>query len=98
MLGKFHRLFSEPLPVRLLHSVIDEKSGSIKVSWKPDRYSTQDGYSLSYHEVESSIGDSNTISTNLTDITLEALLPGRNYSIAVQAVSKEQESLEEVRF
>lgn len=46
--------------------------------------------------MESSIGDSNTISINQTDITLEALLPGRNYSITVQAVSKSQESSEEV--
>lgn len=51
---------------------------------------------MSYHEVESSIGDSNTISLNQTNITLEALLPGRNYSITVQAVAKNQESAEEV--
>lgn len=51
---------------------------------------------MSYHEVESSIGDSNAIMTNQSDITLETLLPGRNYSITVQAVSKDQKSSEEV--
>lgn len=86
----------EPLPVNQLRSVVDERSGTIRIFWKPDQSSTQVGYSVSYHEVESSIGDSNTISTNQTDISLEALLPGRNYSITVQAVSKDQESTEKV--
>lgn len=40
-------------------------------------------------------GDSNTVTTNQTKIELETLLPGRNYSIAVQAVSKDIQSKEE---
>lgn len=56
----------------------------------------QESYLISYHEVESSIGDSNTIPTNKTKIVLEALLPGRNYSITVQAVSRDQYSVENV--
>lgn len=37
-------------------------------------------------------GDSNTITTNKTTIELEALLPGRNYTLSVQAVSKDAHS------
>lgn len=53
---------------------------------------------MSYHEVESSAGDSNTVTRNKTKITLDTLLPGRNYSIAVQAVSKKVESNESYLF
>lgn len=50
---------------------------------------------VSYHEVESSTGDSNNVKTNnQTELTLDTLLPGRNYSIIVQALSKDMESNE----
>nr|CAH7752185.1 unnamed protein product [Callosobruchus chinensis] len=86
----------KPLPVLNLRSSTDEKSGVITISWQPDPNSTQDSYSVSYHEVESTIGDSNTITTNKTEISLEALLPGRKYAITVQALSKDQQSVEKV--
>lgn len=40
-------------------------------------------------------GDSNVVSTNQSKIELETLLPGRNYSITVQAVSKDVQSKEQ---
>lgn len=86
----------EPLGVDNLSSEYDDESGSISISWSPNPTSVQESYLVSYHEVESSIGDSNTIPTNKTKIILEALLPGRNYSITVQAASKDQLSVENV--
>ncbi|XP_018572478.1 tyrosine-protein phosphatase 10D [Anoplophora glabripennis] len=84
----------KPLGVENLVSEYDESSGAISISWTPNPTSTQESYLVSYHEVESTIGDSNTIPTNKSKITLEALLPGRNYSVTVQAVSKDQLSVE----
>ncbi|VEN46401.1 unnamed protein product [Callosobruchus maculatus] len=86
----------KPLPVLNLRSSTDEKTGIITISWQPDPNSTQDSYEVSYHEVESTIGDSNTVTTNKTEISLEALLPGRKYAITVQALSKDQQSVEKV--
>lgn len=82
----------EPLPVLNMRPETDEKNSIINISWTPNPESTQEGYKVSYHEVESAAGDSSTISTNKTKITLDTLLPGRNYSISVQAVSKDMES------
>ncbi|KAH1027883.1 hypothetical protein HUJ05_001314 [Dendroctonus ponderosae] len=85
----------EPLPVSHLHSVLDEHTGTITISWKPSPDSTQDSFLVSYHEVESTTGDSNVVATNQSKIELETLLPGRNYSITVQAVSKDVQSKEQ---
>lgn len=82
---------SEPLPVSNLEASEDD-SGTMFLSWLPNPESTQNSYSISYHEVESVTGDSNTITTNKTTIELEALLPGRNYTLSVQAVSKDAHS------
>ncbi|CAK9833787.1 Tyrosine-protein phosphatase 10D [Anthophora retusa] len=71
----------------------------VEVSWHPENSSTQDSYKLQYHEVETTIGgDSNTLTTDKTKVTLEALLPGRNYSIIVQAISSKVESNETVLY
>ncbi|XP_071631195.1 tyrosine-protein phosphatase 10D isoform X5 [Temnothorax longispinosus] len=89
----------KPLPVHDLRAVIDEKTGMVEVSWSPENSSTQDSYKLQYHEVETSIGgDSNTLTTDKTKVTLEALLPGRNYSIIIQAISNKVESNETVLY
>ncbi|CAK9816464.1 Tyrosine-protein phosphatase 10D [Anthophora quadrimaculata] len=89
----------KPLPVRDLRAVIDERTGMVEVSWHPENSSTQDSYKLQYHEVETTIGgDSNTLTTDKTKVTLEALLPGRNYSIIVQAISSKVESNETVLY
>lgn len=86
--------FIEPLPVSDLHAKTDDKNGVIEISWSANPESFQEGYIISYHEVESSTGDSNTVMSNKTKVTLDTLLPGRNYSISVQAVSKKVESNE----
>ncbi|XP_067210894.1 tyrosine-protein phosphatase 10D isoform X2 [Linepithema humile] len=89
----------KPLPVQDLRAVIDEKTGMVEISWNPENSSTQDSYKLQYHEVETTIGgDSNTLATDKTRVTLEALLPGRNYSIIVQAISNKIESNETVLY
>lgn len=83
----------KPLPVKDLAAEVDEKSGMVEVYWNPENSSTQDSYRLQYHEVETTIGgDSNVLITDKTKVTLEALLPGRNYSIIVQAISNNVES------
>ncbi|KAF7405885.1 hypothetical protein HZH68_005254 [Vespula germanica] len=89
----------KPLPVRDLRADVDEKTGMVEVSWNPENSSTQDSYKLQYHEVETTIGgDSNTLTTDKTRVTLEALLPGRNYSIIIQAISSKVESNETVLY
>ncbi|CAH1184607.1 unnamed protein product [Phyllotreta striolata] len=85
----------KPLAVKHVRTKTDEKSGTVTIFWYPDPASTQDGYVVSYHEAESITGDSNTVASNQSEIVLEALLPGRNYSVTVQAVSKDQQSVEE---
>ncbi|XP_076252451.1 protein tyrosine phosphatase 10D isoform X4 [Rhynchophorus ferrugineus] len=85
----------KPLPVSGLRSVLNDNTGTISISWQPHPNSTQDSFLVSYHEVESTIGDSNTLTTNETTIELESLFPGRNYSVTVQALSKEMNSKEE---
>ncbi|XP_043491071.1 tyrosine-protein phosphatase 10D isoform X2 [Polistes fuscatus] len=89
----------KPLPVRDLRAEVDERTGMVEVSWNPENSSTQDSYKLQYHEVETTIGgDSNTLTTDKTRVTLEALLPGRNYSIIVQAISSKVESNETILY
>jgi hypothetical protein len=52
-------------------------------------------YQVSYHEVESFNGDSNSLFVEKAGpLLLESLLPGRNYSISVQAVSNGVDSNE----
>lgn len=63
--------FLEPLPVRDLRAVIDEKTSMVEVSWSPENSSTQDSYKLQYHEVETTIGgDSNTLTTDKTKVNI----------------------------
>lgn len=88
-----HLFILEPLPVIDPRAESDEDlSGVVNIAWTANADSYQDGYLISYHEVESSTGDSNTVTTNKTKVALDTLLPGRNYSIAIQAVSKKVES------
>ncbi|CAH0561415.1 unnamed protein product [Brassicogethes aeneus] len=84
----------KPLPVMNLHILDDTNSGVKYISWEPNPESTQDSYLVSYHEVETVSGDSNTINTTTTKIELETLLPGRNYTVSVQAVSRDMQSVE----
>ncbi|XP_053697410.1 tyrosine-protein phosphatase 10D isoform X2 [Sabethes cyaneus] len=87
-----------PLPVKNLYSFTDSKTGVVTISWAPDEASTQDEYRVSYHELETNNGDASTMNTDKTSFALESLLPGRNYSVTVQAISKKMESNETVIF
>ena len=51
---------------------------------------------ISYHEVETYNGDSNSVlvDKDQTSLSLESLLPGRNYSVTVQATSNGLDSNE----
>uniref|UniRef100_A0A8D8Q8Q7 protein-tyrosine-phosphatase n=1 Tax=Cacopsylla melanoneura TaxID=428564 RepID=A0A8D8Q8Q7_9HEMI len=82
----------KPLPVLDLNAVIDDKTGDLSISWKPDNTSYQDMYKISYVEIETLNGDSNQMFVDKTEYVLESLLPGRKYSINVQAVSNSMES------
>lgn len=85
----------KPLPVQDLQAVMDEKTGFVKLDWHPDNSSLQEGYKVSYHEVESFSGDNNSLFVEKAGtLVLESLLSGRNYSISVQAVSNGMESNE----
>lgn len=88
----------KPLPVRNLRSYTNNKTGLVTISWEPDESSYEEEYKISYHEVEAFNGDSSTmnIRANQTTYILESLLPGRNYSLTVQSISKHMESNESI--
>lgn len=67
-----------------LRTSTNDRTGIISISWSAQNSSKQDNFKISYHEVETYNGDSNTILSNNTSVMLESLLPGRNYSITVQ--------------
>ncbi|XP_063616070.1 tyrosine-protein phosphatase 10D-like [Cydia splendana] len=87
----------KPLPVQDLQWRYQNETdgGGILVWWTPAEGSTQDEYKVSYHEAHGS-GDSSTQTTPATNITLDTaqLLPGRNYTVAVTAVSRGVDSAE----
>ncbi|BET01485.1 protein-tyrosine phosphatase 10d [Nesidiocoris tenuis] len=80
----------QPLPVLDLRAV--QENSIVTLSWKPNNGSIQDQYKISYTEVGVLNGDTNTALSDVTTHVLESLLPGRNYSISVQAVSNSVES------
>ncbi|XP_017061730.1 tyrosine-protein phosphatase 10D isoform X2 [Drosophila ficusphila] len=85
-----------PRPVRSLGGFLDDRSNALHVSWEPAETGRQDAYRISYHEQTNAsevpapfpVATESQITTNLTEYTLDALLPGRRYLIAVQALSK----------
>lgn len=86
-------LIIKPLPVHSLEAFPNSRTGEINLMWQPNATSTQDEYQISYHESsEPYADDSNSIVTNQTAYHLVNLLPGRNYSITVQATSAKIES------
>ncbi|XP_046673294.1 tyrosine-protein phosphatase 10D isoform X3 [Homalodisca vitripennis] len=84
----------KPLPVVNLRASVNDATGAVILSWQPDNSSFQEEYKVSYSEVEILNGDSNSATTTSTKYDLDTLLPGRNYSITVQAVSSGMESNE----
>ncbi|CAB3367061.1 Hypothetical predicted protein [Cloeon dipterum] len=83
-----------PLSVIHLSSSTDEDTGDVIIKWTPNPASHQDSYKLSYHEVDTNNGDRDTNNMIVLDTSsrLESLLPGRNYSITVHAISNQVES------
>ncbi|XP_049865569.1 tyrosine-protein phosphatase 10D isoform X2 [Pectinophora gossypiella] len=93
----------KPLPVRGLNRSYvrggagegdGAAGGVVFVFWMPADGSTQDEYKVSYHEAGPSRDDSNTLTIAATNVTLESLLPGRNYTVTVASVSRGVESNE----
>ncbi|XP_041973305.1 tyrosine-protein phosphatase 10D isoform X2 [Aricia agestis] len=78
-----------PLPVRELRAVAAEPPRrALQLRWAPAEGSTQDEYRVSYHEADGARDDSSSLIVAAPDVTLDALLPGRNYTITVSAVSR----------
>ncbi|CAH0628548.1 unnamed protein product [Chrysodeixis includens] len=87
----------KPLPVRELSwRYADGADNGVVVWWAPADGSTQDEYKVSYHEAGPSRDDSNTLMTSDVSVPLKTLLPGRNYTVTVSAVSRGVESNESV--
>ncbi|CAG0893051.1 unnamed protein product [Darwinula stevensoni] len=89
---------TRPLPVANLEAQQDHETGSIVILWKTDPISVQDSFKVTWQEVGSFNGDSGSDIVTDTSFSLEKLLRGRNYSIAVQAISNGMESEERVIF
>ncbi|KMZ08219.1 tyrosine-protein phosphatase 10D isoform X2 [Drosophila simulans] len=85
-----------PRPVRSLGGFLDDRSNALHISWEPAETGRQDSYRISYHEQTNAsevpapfpVAAESQITTNLTEYTLDSLLAGRRYLIAVQALSK----------
>ncbi|KAH8315066.1 hypothetical protein KR059_006004, partial [Drosophila kikkawai] len=86
-----------PRPVRSLGGFLDDHSNVLHISWEPAETGRQDAYRISYHE-QTNVSEvpptfpaasETQIRTNLTEYTLDSLLPGRRYLIGVQALSME---------
>ncbi|XP_054716929.1 tyrosine-protein phosphatase 10D-like [Uloborus diversus] len=78
---------TRPLPVRIVSSS-SENVGEIFLKWEPSRNSTQDSYRVKYSDMEAFNSGGSLLVVRNTSINLTSLLPGRNYSISVSAVSK----------
>lgn len=74
-----------PLPVRELRTGL--AGVDLELEWRPGEGSAQDQYRVSYHEAGPGRDDSNSLLTADTRLRLDTLLPGRNYSLSVQALS-----------
>ncbi|XP_015930334.2 tyrosine-protein phosphatase 10D isoform X2 [Parasteatoda tepidariorum] len=77
---------TRPLPVVNLNSTAIE-AGGILIQWEPHNSSLQDSYLVSSHELEAYNGDGIPQVVHETNYQLSDLLPGRNYSISVVALS-----------
>ncbi|XP_048481180.1 tyrosine-protein phosphatase 10D [Plutella xylostella] len=84
----------KPLPV--LNLQWSWSGAGAALSWAPAPGSTQDSYRVSYHEVGPARDDANSLLAPAPSTTLAALLPGRNYSVQVSAVSRSSASNESV--
>jgi len=85
-----------PLPVRKLRQEIDEKTKEIKLIWDPNEKSKQDSFKIEYYDLETQNSDRTIILVKEPEFSMDNLQPGRNYSIAVSAVSNRTESLSSI--
>ncbi|GFY75034.1 tyrosine-protein phosphatase 10D [Trichonephila inaurata madagascariensis] len=79
---------TRPLSVINLNSTAID-AGEILIQWQPHNSSLQDSYLVSSHELEIYNGDGIPQIVHETQYRLGDLLPGRNYSISVVALSQE---------
>ncbi|KAI1301523.1 Tyrosine-protein phosphatase 10D [Halotydeus destructor] len=86
---------TRPLPVVDLRSR-PGLNGEMEVQWTASNGSTQDAFMVRYHEVEAFNSDGTVQVIQDTRVHLDNLLDGRNYSIAVVAVSKGVHSEESI--
>lgn len=96
---------TRPLPVKYLRSSVDMSDGRVMIQWEPNVRSHQSAYKINYSTVGRDHGRSAvaavgngktnryTMKTNQTTYVLESLLPMRNYSISVQAISNHVDSI-----
>ena len=87
---------TRPLPVRNLRSFNDYNdpvTSDIKLFWEGHPDSQQDQYKITYSELEKINGDISTVFVEDPFFNMKNLQSGRNYSIEVQAVSDNMESL-----
>ncbi|CAM1318251.1 Uncharacterised protein g6905 [Pycnogonum litorale] len=82
---------TRPLPVASLTGK-QISSDMLELNWSPDNRSHQEYYKVTYREMDLFTGDSSVFVVRDKRFTLEQLLPGRNYSISVIAVSRDVES------
>lgn len=89
---------TRPLPVKSLQFSIDVDTEFVTLQWRPNTLSTQDEYKIDYYyDVETGITnkrDRTTIKTNETSHIFQTLLPNKDYSFFVWAISKTIESNE----
>lgn len=89
---------TRPLPVKSLQFSIDVNTEYVTLQWTPNEMSKQDEYKIDYF-YDDDIGVSNqndhaSIKTNDTSYVFQTLLPNKDYSFFVWAVSKTIESTE----
>lgn len=83
---------TRPLPVRSLQFSIDVDTEHVTLQWVPNELSKQDEYKIDYYyDDESGFAnqfDRTTIKTNDTSYVFQTLLPNKDYSFIVWAISK----------
>lgn len=89
---------TRPLPVKSLQFSIDVDTEYVTLKWHPNESSKQDEYKIDYYyDDESGVSnqfDRTTIKTNDTSYIFQSLLPNKDYSFFVWAISKTIESNE----
>lgn len=89
---------TRPLPVKSLQFSIDVDTEYVTLQWTPNELSKQDEYKIDYYyDDESGVAnqlDRTSIKTNDTSYVFQTLLPNKDYSFFVWAISKTIESNE----